>query len=227
MVLAAKLGLLSVQCNITAAFVHGQLPEHMEIYVHQPQGFYKGDKNQVLKLKQMLYGLKQLPRYFLKYFTNCLIRQGLTPSNFDPCLFLSSLLIVIIHGTNILIYGKNKNEINTFIEQMKTDDVTLHKKGTTEGYLKVDIQRDGQKIIFTQTGLTKRIIKALGLNTTYSTAKSTPANTNALGQDLNNPPSSGDINYASVIGMLLYLNHSWPDISFASHQCARYSFAPV
>jgi hypothetical protein len=116
MVLAAKLGLLSVQCNITAAFVHGRLPEHVGIYAHQPQGFYKGDKNQVLKLKRTLYGLKQLPRYFFKYFTNCLIRQGLTPSNFDPCLFLSSLLIVIIHVPNILIYGKNKNEINSFIE---------------------------------------------------------------------------------------------------------------
>jgi hypothetical protein len=46
MVLAAKLGLLSAQCNITAAFVHEGLPEHEEIDVHQPQGFYKGDKNE-------------------------------------------------------------------------------------------------------------------------------------------------------------------------------------
>jgi hypothetical protein len=64
--------------------------------------------------------------------------------------------------------------------------------------------------------LTKRIIEALGLNTKYSTAKSMPANTNALGKDLDGPPASGDINYASVIGMLLYLNHCRPDISFAS-----------
>ncbi len=95
-----------------------------------------------------------------------------------------------------------------------------------KGYLGVDIQQDGQKIVFTQTGLTKRIIEALGLNTKYSIAKSMPANTNALEKDLNGTPASGDIHYASVIGMLLYLNHSQPDISFASHQCARYTFAP-
>jgi hypothetical protein len=89
---------------------------------------------------------------------------------------------------------------------MRTEDVALHKEGTAKGYLGVDIQRDGQKIIFTQTGLTKRIIEALGLNTKYSTAKSTPADTNALGKDLDGPPASGDISYASVIGMLLYLN---------------------
>jgi hypothetical protein len=35
MVLAAKLGLLSVQCNITATFTHQRLPEHKEIHVHQ------------------------------------------------------------------------------------------------------------------------------------------------------------------------------------------------
>jgi hypothetical protein len=49
--------------------------------------------------------------------------------------------------------------------------------------------------------LTKRIIETLGLNMNYSTAKLTPANTNALGKDLEGPPASGDINYASVIGM--------------------------
>jgi hypothetical protein len=74
--------------------------------------------------------------------------------------------------------------------------------------------------------LTKRITEALGLNTKYSTAKSTPVDTNDLGKDFNGPPASGDINYASVIGMLLYLSHSRHDILFASHQCARYMFAP-
>ncbi len=107
----------------------------------------------------------------------------------------------MIYVNDILIYGKNINEINSFIEQMKTEDVVLHKEGTAKGYLGVDIQRDGQKIIFTQTGLTKRIIEALGLNTKYSTDKSTPVNTNALGKDLNGPPASGYIKYANVIGM--------------------------
>ena len=70
MVLAAKLGLVSAQCNITAAFIHRRVPEHEHIYVHQPRGFYEGTKNQVLKLKRTLYGLKQSPRYFFKYFSD-------------------------------------------------------------------------------------------------------------------------------------------------------------
>jgi hypothetical protein len=34
MVLAAKFGLQSVQCDITAAFIHGRVPPEEEIFVH-------------------------------------------------------------------------------------------------------------------------------------------------------------------------------------------------
>ena len=84
----------------------------------------------------------QSPQYFYKYFTtDCLVKQGLTPSNFEPYLFLSSSLIVIIYVKDILIYGHNENEIDDFIAQMKTEDVALHEEGTAEGYLGVDIQQ--------------------------------------------------------------------------------------
>ncbi len=40
MILAIKLKLVSVQCNITAASIHGWVTETM--YVHQPRGFNRG-----------------------------------------------------------------------------------------------------------------------------------------------------------------------------------------
>jgi hypothetical protein len=126
MVLAAKLDLISVQCDITAAFVHARVPDKEKIYVHQPRGFKQGNSNDVLCLKQTLYGLKQAPHYFFKYFTERLIQQGLTSLEHDPCLFMSSTLIVIIYVDDILIYGKCNNEINDFIARMKSEDVALH-----------------------------------------------------------------------------------------------------
>jgi hypothetical protein len=59
-----------------------------------------------------------------------------------------------------------------------------------------------------QEGLTKRIITALGLDSKYSTPVDTPAETAALGRDVNGEEASESINYASVVGMLLYLGHS-------------------
>jgi hypothetical protein len=212
MVLAAKLDLISVQCDITAAFVHARVPDNEKIYVHQPRGFKQGNSNDVLCLKQTLYGLKQAPHYFFKYFTERLIQQGLTPLEHDPCLFMSSTLIVIIYVDDILIYGKCNDEINNFIARMKSEDVALHLKGTAEGYLGVDIQQKGGKITLVQEGLTKRIIDALGLNSKYSTSVETPAESSALGKDVDGKDASGSINYPSIVGMLLYLGHSHPDI---------------
>jgi hypothetical protein len=79
-----------------------------------------------------------------------------------------------------------------------------------------------------QTGLTKRIIKALELASKWSTSCNTPAEKAALPQDVNGPPTSGTLNYAITIGILLY--HTWHsplDCSFATNQCAHYMFAPT
>jgi hypothetical protein len=117
MVLAAKLNLHSVQSDVTAAFIHGHVPPEEEIYVHQPRGFKRGSGTEVLQLQRTLYRLHQLLQYFFKYFTGRLVRQGLTPSSFDPCLFMTSSMIVVIYVNNILIYGKSVDEIDDFIEQ--------------------------------------------------------------------------------------------------------------
>jgi hypothetical protein len=37
--------------------------------------------------------------------TERLIKQGLTVSKFDPCLFMNKLLIIIVYVNDILIYG--------------------------------------------------------------------------------------------------------------------------
>ena len=207
MILAIKLNLISVQCDITAAIIHGRVTE--TIYVNQPRGFncVKGDE--VLRLKQTLYGLKQSPRYFFHYLTERLIKQGISKS-----------LIVIVYVDDILIHGKSDAEIVDLIDRLKRDDIALHKEGTTEGYLGVDIQRDGNQITLLQEGLTKRIITALGLDSKYSTSVNTPADAVALGRDVGGKEASGSINYSCGVGMLLYLGHSQPDISFATHQCA-------
>mmetsp|Transcript_30431 Transcript_30431/g.69423 ORF Transcript_30431/g.69423 Transcript_30431/m.69423 type:complete len:1695 (-) Transcript_30431:406-5490(-) len=226
MVLASKLQLCSAQCDITAAFVHAPLPPEEEIYVAQPRGLMRGH-NLVLRLNRSLYGLKQAPRHFFSYLGERLQRCGLTPSEFDPCLFLSSDLIVVVYVDDLLVYARSDSAITDFVEKMKSFEVDIRKEGTAEGFLGVDVCRDGSVTTLTQVGLTKRIIEALGLDPDMSRRVAVPAESKALGRDLDGEPAHGNFNYASVVGMLLYLcGHSRPDIAFAVHQCARYSFAP-
>jgi hypothetical protein len=118
--------------------------------------------------------------------------------------------------------------IDTFITSMqKEDSICLRREGTAEGYLGVDIKNINGQIHLTQSGLSQRIVNALGLNK-YSNSCPTPAKMSPLPKDPDGERTSGTINYASAVGMLLYLSgHSRPDLSFAVHQCARYTFAPM
>jgi hypothetical protein len=61
MTLTVKLKLISVQCDITAAFIHGRVLVTETICVHQPRVFHRGNGEEVLHLKRTLYGLKQSP----------------------------------------------------------------------------------------------------------------------------------------------------------------------
>ena len=55
----------------------------------------------------------------------------------------------------------------------------------------------------------------------------TPATEQRLPKDENGEPCNETFNYASVVGMLMYLaGNTRPDISFAVHQCARYTHFP-
>jgi hypothetical protein len=233
MIFSSILGLKSSQADITAAFVHATLPEHEKVYIHQPRGFkvdFNDGHDYVLKLKKSLYGLKQAPRHFFNYLAKHLERHGLRQSTCDPCLFIGPDIVVIVYVDDLLLYARDDSTIDSLISKLKKDDIWIRKEESTEGYLGVDIsdcKSDGS-FTLTQTGLIKRVISALGLHAAWTGAKETPADVTALPRDANGTPADPLVQYSSVVGMLLYLSgHTRPDIAFAVHQCARYTFQPT
>ena len=98
----------------------------------------------------------------------------------------------------------------------------LNVEDDVAGFLGVLIKRlDNNKIELTQTGLSKRIIEAMGIF--GANPKATPAETEALPADKQGNPTEASFNYASIVGMLQYLQgHTRPDITFAVSQCSRY-----
>jgi hypothetical protein len=226
MMLSTKLGLESAQADITGAFVHADLEPGEQIFVQQPQGFRRGE-NLVLSLNKSVYGLKQAPRYFFRHLKKRLELCGLKQSPNDPCLFVGSKVIAVVYVDDILFYSKSKESIHQVVAELKDKhQVAIHIKGDAEGFLGVDIkplenQGSQRRLLLTQTGLTKRIVEALGLCSSNSMAIGTPAETSPLPKDANGEPAVGSFNYAAVVGMLLYLSgHTRPDIAFAVHQCA-------
>lgn len=76
-----------------------------------------------------------------------------------------------------------------------------------------------------QPGLINQVINATNIqlcNTIGLPASSTP-----LGSDVNGENFNETWGYSSVVGMLNYLaNNTRPDISYATHQCARFTHNP-
>jgi hypothetical protein len=137
-----------------------------------------------------------------------------------------------VYVDDILFFSKNDSEIDRVISNLASRDVQIRREGSAEGFLGVAVDRVTtgpiQQIRMTQAGLAKRIVEALGLCSVNSTPIGTPAEASPLPKDLNGAPCSGNFNYAAVVGMMLYLfGHTRPDIAFAVHQCARYTFNPT
>ena len=234
LVLSLILNLATRQVDYTAAFLHADIDrdpnyENMTkeerrrsgVFVEMPRGFKLPGK--VLKLKKSLYGLKQAPRNFFQHLKAKLESIGFVSSEEDACLFISDRVICIVYVDDTLLFSPKAEYIDEVLQNLRDASLDLEEEDDVAGFLGVDVQRDEINgfITMTQRGLTERIIKALGCESLP--AKKTPAEHETLGTDKDGDPPDGTFNYASVVGMMQYLQaHSRPDITFAVSQCARF-----
>ena len=101
----------------------------------------------------------------------------------------------------------------------------LNVEDDVAGFLGVKIERNENHIVLSQIGLIDRIISTMGLDNAKKVK--TPTTEQRLPKDEHGEPWNETFNYASVVGMLMYLaGNTRPDISFAVHQCARYTHFP-
>ena len=115
LILEVLLGLKSKQSDVTAAFLHEEIPENEKVYVEITRGFEqfsKNGRNKCLKLKNTLYGLLQSPSAFCKYLTKKLEQSGLKPPNFDPCIFVSEKVTCIVYVDNLIFWARKKDDIH-------------------------------------------------------------------------------------------------------------------
>ena len=136
--IAANSDLEVHQVDIDTAFLNGILEE--EIYVEAPPGCDICKPNQVCKLKRSLYGLKQAPRAWNSTLVKFLIDFGLTQAKSDICVFVNKHLIVAIYVDDIIIAGKNIENINAFkrsiSQRFKTKDL-----GKANYVLKIKVEQ--------------------------------------------------------------------------------------
>jgi hypothetical protein len=231
-VLEVLLGLKSLQGNVACAFLHADLEENEKVYINMPMGFAqygKNGKKMCLKLKKTLYGLRQSPRAFWKYITVKLQECGLEQSKFNSCLFIGPDVICVVYVDDLIFLSWEVPRINQVAMKLQDLGIDLEKEDNAAGFLEVTLDCDASTglLEMKQTGLIKRVIKALGLDDGYAKGKHTLAKTKALVKDADKEVAHGGFSYSSVVGMLLYLSsHTCPDIAYVVNCCARYMFCP-
>ena len=220
--------LSSRQVDFSNAFVQAELAPGEDIYVAMPKGFDTDADGgeRVLKLNRSLYGLVQAPLYWGNHLKAALEAEGFKQSVSDPCMFIGNGMVVLTYVDDVLFFGKDGKKIDAKIKAIENRGLKLTIEEDVYAFLGVEVVRLPNGIIeLRQIGLINKVLAACGMATCHS--KATPCNQTPLGTDPYGEPVTGKFDYASVVGMLMYLSsNSRPDIQYSVHQCARFTHFP-
>jgi hypothetical protein len=225
--LAIAHNLHTTQIDFKNAFVQAPLSD--PIYLELPPGKWRTDPTyagKVLRVKKSLYGDRRAPNLWYMHLRRILEKEGFFVSSTDPCLFLRDDCLVVVYVDDCIITTKDVSVANRLLERFKdVHNLDFTREGDLAAYLGVSIAHNNDgTLTLTQPALTRRIVEALGLRD--SRPVPTPV-VEPLGRCLDQPEPTNEFNYRSVVGMLNYLaNSTRLDISFAVHQCARFSSNP-
>nr|GEW40102.1 retrovirus-related Pol polyprotein from transposon TNT 1-94 [Tanacetum cinerariifolium] len=224
---AASRNMLIFQMDVKTAFLNGELKE--EVYVSQPEGFVDPDRpSHVYRLKKALYGLKQAPRAWYEKLSRFLMSTGFSKGVVDPTLFTRKsskhILLVQIYVDDIIFASTDPTSCDHFAHEMSST-FKMSMMGQMSFFLGLQVSQNPRGIFVTQSKYALEILKKYGFYSSPSI--DTPmAERPKLDKELGGKPIDPTC-YRGMVGSLMYLSASRPDIVFAVCMCARYQARPT
>ncbi|GKA69050.1 retrovirus-related pol polyprotein from transposon TNT 1-94 [Tanacetum coccineum] len=205
------------QMDVKSAFLNGKLKE--EVYVKQPPGFESSKfPDYVCKLDKTLYGLKQAPRAWYKIFSTFLIQNKFTRGRIDNTLFIykskGDVLLVQVYVDDI-IFGSTSYKLCKQFEKLVTKKYEINMMRELTYFLGLQIKQDDN---------TRNLLKKYEISNS-SSVKIPMVPPNNIGLDLAGKVVN-ETSYRGMIGSLMYLTATRPDIQFSIVLCARYQSNP-
>jgi hypothetical protein len=214
------------QMEVKSAFLNGPIKE--EVYVEQPLGFEDSEyPNHVYKLSKVLYGLKQAPRAWYECLRNYLTTNGFKVGKVDPTLFnkiiAKDLFICQIYVDDIIFGSTNKSSCEEF-SRIIIQKFEMSMMGELKYFLGFQIKQLQEGTLISQTKYIQDILKKFGMKN--GKPIKTPMGINGnLDLDMGGKSVDQKV-YRSMIGSLLYLYASRPDIMLSVCMCARFQANP-
>ncbi|XP_073265499.1 uncharacterized protein [Populus alba] len=214
------------QLDIDNAFLHGDLYE--EVYMHLPPGYSTPHDPRVCKLKKSLYGLKQASRQWFSKLSTSLLVFGFLQAKSDSSLFIrktnTTFTAVLIYVDDVIITSNTLTAIHQVKHFLRTT-FPIKDLGKLKYFLGIEVARSKQGIILCQRKYALDILADSG----FSGAKpvSFPMETTLkLSTHDSSPVLSDPASYRRLIGRLLYLTITRPDISYAIQNLSQYISNP-
>ena len=216
------------QLDVNNAFLHGELEE--EVYMQVPPGLTVTNPNLVCRLQRSLYGLKQASRQWFMKLSDFLTVHGFQQSHSDHSLFLrfngSVTTILLVYVDDIILTGNSNTaiqEVLTLLDQaFKIKDL-----GNLKYFLGLEIARSSEGIHLSQRKYTLDILSDSGM--LGCRPNTTPMDSSTKLHATTGTPLSAEASssYRRLIGRLIYLNNTRPDIAYAVQQLSQYMSSPT
>ena len=167
--------------------------------------------------------MKQAPRVWYDRLTAYLIEHGFKRGFTDTTLFIRKdknyFVVTQIYVDDIVFGATNNSLAQSFADEMKKM-FEMSMVGELIYFLGLQVKQTDSGIYINQAKYARNLVKRFGLETTAHAR--TPIAANAK---LTNDPSGESVDvtlYRSMIGCLLYLTASCPDIAFSVSVCSRF-----
>ena len=128
-------------------------------------------------------------------------------------------MVAQIYVDDIVFGGMSEQMVEHFVRQMQSE-FEMSLVGELTYFLGLQVKQMEDSIFLSQSKYAKNIVKKFGMEN--ASHKRTPAPTHVKISKDENGVSVDQSLYRSMIGSLLYLTTSRPDIAFAVGVCARY-----
>jgi hypothetical protein len=213
------------QLDVNNAFLHGDLQE--DVYMTPPPNI-DAKPNQVCKLVKSLYGLKQASRKWYEKLTSILVSHHYKQAPSDHSLFIkqtsTSFTILLVYVDDILLAGNSLSEF-AHIKQVLHTAFKIKDLGILKYFLGLEVAHSKSGVSLCQRKYCLDLLHDYGLS--GCKPASTPSDPSIKLYNDSSPPFEDIPAYRRIVGRLLYLNTTRPDITFITQQLSQFLSSPT
>jgi hypothetical protein len=176
------------------------------------------------KLHKTLYGLPESPQAFYEDVSKLLLKNGYTRTNADPCMFYmrkhGQFIMFTVHVDDFACASSSTYMTNRLLQVLRTR-YTITTDASLESYLGINIQYNSDgSMLLTQPRRIDELIDAYGAEYAGMPSPSVPMSTLFSDTDQDNSPRYDYTLYMSLLGKLIHIIKTRPDIAYAVNRLA-------